>query len=547
MKQGEAAIKARLYSSDRMRLRGIKPVTVTDIYDGATTNFHPDGLFSTEIFGRPGDLERFTRMSYIDLKIPIMNPLAFKALEKIKGLYVDIMSGRKFAKWDNKIKDFVRASEVDGETGYEFFMSKFNDIRIKSTGSDDRELRKALTKNAKDTDNLLRDTYLVSAAGTRDVIIKDGRTSKDEINDLYMRMISIANTINAGVTPSNYEIYDRARWDLQRVAVEIYEYLANLTYGKGKQIQGKLTRRAVMNSTRNVITSMPTHSPHMDDMRTPNPQETLIGCYQLAKSMLPVTYHLVKTGIMSKVIDVGGIMAHGFNLQTGKVESWEVSRTAKANWLTEDGVNKGLNAFGTVDMRDTPATIDNRSLARVWFGDGTFKVFTATDVNAGLVPEDKLADSRALTWIEFYYHLMYIRSRKAIGILTRYPVTGDGSTYLTRAYLKSTDKTKSLRELGDDWNTVIDTAPEWPVVDEDITYYDALAPFPTNLVTLGADFDGDAVTWTTLYGTKALKEAEEFLTTDRGCITPKGELRYGGSTDLTEWLYRAMTLRCDIA
>lgn len=546
MKQSEVAINARLFTADRNRFRGIKPVTVTDIYDGATDNFHPDGLFSTEIFGRPGDLERFTTLSYIDLKIPIMSPLAFKALEKIKGLYVDIMSGRKFAKWDAKAKDFVRASELDGETGYEFFMSRFPEIKIKSTGSDERELRMAIIQNAKDTNNIMRDTYIVSAAGTRDVIVKDGRTSKDDINDLYMRLIAIANTVNGSVTPSNYEIYDRARWDMQRTAVEIYDYLFNLTYGKGKQIQGKLTRRAVVNSTRNVITSMPTHSPHMDDMRTPNPQDTFIGCYQLAKSMLPVTVNLVTTGIIAKVLEIGGSMAHGFNAKTGQPESWEASRAAKADWLTEDGINKGLNKFGTVDVRDTDVMIDGRHAARIWMNDSSFKIFTAQDVMDGSVPEDKLKDSRPLTWIEFYYHLLYIRSRKAIGILTRYPVTGDGSTYLTRAYLKSTDKSKSMQELGDDWDTVYDTAPEWPIVDEDITYYDALAPFPTNLATLGADFDGDAVTWTTLYGEKALAEAEEFLTTAKGCITPTGKLRYGGSTDLTQWLYRAMTLRCDV-
>lgn len=542
MKSGDVAIRGRLLTSDRKRLAGIKPVTVTDIYDGATTAFHPDGLFSTEIFGRVGDLERFVRMSYIDLKLPVFNPLAFKQIEKIKGLYVDIMSGTKFAKWDNKLKDFVRSNELEGETGFDFFISKFNEIKISKTGSDIRDLRDIVIRDARDKGSILRDTMPVSAAGTRDVVMQDGRTSKDEINDYYMRLIGISNTINAGVTPSNYSIYDRARWDMQKVVVEIYDYLANLTYGKGKQIQGKLVRRAVENSTRNVITSMPTHSPHMDDARTPNPQDTFIGCYQLAKSMLPVTSFLITKGIAGEVIDQGGIEAYAFDAKTGKPVTWEVSLEARQNWMTEDGINKGLNRFGTIDTRDMPVTIDGRNFAHIWIGKDSYRVFTARDVMNGLVPDDKLKESRPITYIEFYYHVLYKRARKAIGILTRYPVTGDGSTYLTRAYLKSTDRSKSMKELGPDWE-VVDTAPEFPVVDEDITYYDALAPFPTNLAGLGADFDGDATTWTTLYGKKALEEAEEFLNTDVGFFTPRGDLRYGGSTDLTEWLYRAMTLR----
>ena len=40
-------------------LRGFGEVTRLDIMDGATTDFHPEGLFSTEIFGRPGSPERF--------------------------------------------------------------------------------------------------------------------------------------------------------------------------------------------------------------------------------------------------------------------------------------------------------------------------------------------------------------------------------------------------------------------------------------------------------------------------------------------------------
>ena len=80
MKQGEVAIRPRLLTADRGRLRGIKPVRVVDIYDGASSNYHPEGLFSTEIFGRTGSLDRFLNMSYIDLKIPVFNPLAFKAL-----------------------------------------------------------------------------------------------------------------------------------------------------------------------------------------------------------------------------------------------------------------------------------------------------------------------------------------------------------------------------------------------------------------------------------------------------------------------------------
>lgn len=43
------------------RLRVLKPVTVLDIYTNNTESFHPDGLFSTVIFGRVGSKERDER------------------------------------------------------------------------------------------------------------------------------------------------------------------------------------------------------------------------------------------------------------------------------------------------------------------------------------------------------------------------------------------------------------------------------------------------------------------------------------------------------
>ena len=36
-------------------LNGLKPVKVSDIFDGMSKNFHDEGLYSTIIFGKVGD------------------------------------------------------------------------------------------------------------------------------------------------------------------------------------------------------------------------------------------------------------------------------------------------------------------------------------------------------------------------------------------------------------------------------------------------------------------------------------------------------------
>ena len=48
-------------------VRTMRPVTRTDIYDGVTSNFHEDGLFSITTFGRVGSEERDNNFSFIRL------------------------------------------------------------------------------------------------------------------------------------------------------------------------------------------------------------------------------------------------------------------------------------------------------------------------------------------------------------------------------------------------------------------------------------------------------------------------------------------------
>jgi hypothetical protein len=55
-------------------VKHIRPVTVLDTMEGKTKNFHPDGLFSTEIFGKVGNEIRNRQFSFINLKATIFHP-----------------------------------------------------------------------------------------------------------------------------------------------------------------------------------------------------------------------------------------------------------------------------------------------------------------------------------------------------------------------------------------------------------------------------------------------------------------------------------------
>ena len=122
-------------------LKMLKPVKVLDIYDGGSDNFHEDGLFSTSIFGRVGDEARDLRFSYIHTGIEVLHPLVFRNVSKLKKFYADIIKGNAYALFDDTIKDFVPSDAIDGETGYNFFLSYWDRIVFQRNDSKQRNAR----------------------------------------------------------------------------------------------------------------------------------------------------------------------------------------------------------------------------------------------------------------------------------------------------------------------------------------------------------------------------------------------------------------------
>lgn len=61
-----------------------------------------------------------------------------------------------------------------------------------------------------------------------------------------------------------------------------------------------------------------------------------------------------------------------------------------------------------------------------------------------------------------FYIILYRDFKKFPNFSTRYPVTGYGSIYPTRPYLRSTLDSKKLKALDEQWVITQDEAPEFP-------------------------------------------------------------------------------------
>lgn len=520
-----------LLNVNKQSLARIKPVTVLDSFEGATKNFHDEGLYSTTIFGPIGSEQRDTMFGYIDVNVEIISPSVALTLFELKRLYKDVMSGKRHAVWNDKLKDFEPAAPGDegANTGYSFFIKHYPDLKPKETES-------LIRQQSIDVVNKFRDIalsryVLVMPAGLRDLEVKagTGQEKEDDINPMYRTLISTAKNIpNLG--NKNNPMVDAARWKLQETFCEIYKYLFNYLDGKKGYIRGKWTKRNLANGTRNVISSMDASSPVMDREDEIRPTDTVMGLFQGLKSLLPVAIHAIRTTYLPPV-DAGNGSLYLLDKKTLRKEMVSVSPEDYDKFTTDEGIEKLINLFRTPEYRHKPVTVNGKYLALIYNDGKQFKVFY--DINE--LPDDKQRKHVSpITYTELLYLSGYDRWNDYFTVVTRYPVAGDGSTYSSTIRLTTTIRTSMVYELEDDWSTrKTKPAIDFPDrnVDEFVT---SMALHPTRLKGLTADFDGDTSSGDSVYTDDALEENRKMKQKASFWVASDGNLTVDVNVDTIE-------------
>jgi len=500
------------------KLQGLKPVTKLDIFDGGTNNFSEEGLYSVSIFGRVGDVTRSRRFSFIDIKIPVFHPIIFRTFVALKRLYGGIIAGTDYAIWNKELGDFERSDSIAGKTGFYFFLQHWKDIKFDDTKSDKREQNILLIQKYRDV--AMTSKIIVMPAGLRDIEIgSDGHPQEDEINKVYRKLLSIANTISDAAIRTNPEITNTARYSLQMTFVQLYEMIEAMVEGKKKLLLGKWASRRIMNGTRNVITAMDTSTSYLGAPGSVSVNNTVIGLYQMLKAIMPVARYNIRNGFLQKVFSTVDAPVKLVNKQTRHVEEVTLKTQYFDRWMTDEGIEKVITSFQEEGIRDKPIEIDGRYLGLIYKGpDGTFKIIQDIDEVPG--SRSKL-HVYPLTFCELLYLSCYTDINKYPLFATRYPVTGVGSIYPSKAYVKTTIKSEIRRELSESWEMMDEahTAYEFPVSGP---YVNSLVPHSCKLARLGADFDGDTMSANATYSDEAIAEVDDYLTKKNAYVGTDG-------------------------
>lgn len=500
MQKTELPVNVKLMDTGMHNMQKLPPITSLDTFEGmaGSNNFHPQGLFSIEIFGRPSSPERSTRFGRIDLKVTILHPFVYKKICKLKGLYKEIIAGKAYAIWDEKEKDFVKATILTGETGYEFFMSHLRELRFKRSESAKRDIDIKLVTDAIVSGRAFTNCVPVIPAGVRDVFIEaDGRVSEDEINSKYRSLLSSVNSLPER-GDFNDPIYNTTRMSMQNALNAIFEYLWELYEGKRGYAYKKYYSRGVENGTRNVLTSIDSRKDELGTLKGPGLNSTVVGLFQVLKMLLPVASFKIRNGWIAEVFSAGDGRAYLTNPTTLKSEMVTVGRKNYDLFNTSDGINKLINQYFERTRRHKPVIINGSYIGLVYRGEykgkKVFKFFKDIDE----LPEGfRKEDVHPITWVELFYVAGYRDWNNYPMIFTRYPVAGLGSTVPSFIYCKTTTTGDERFELDDNWeikqfydsNKYI-SALEYPKAEVK-DFMETAAIHFSRIGGLGADYDGD--------------------------------------------------------
>jgi len=537
-----AEVPARVWPMvlTKERVSRMTPVTSLDIYDGASSEFHDEGLYSTKIFGRVGSDDRDRNFSYLDLKVRIFHPKIFRDLMSLKSIYRGILSGRETAIFDPVTKDFIADKSEKAETGYSFFVRHFHELELRKSKSPTRMIRvEFINQWRKDA---LTQYIPILPAGIRDIEISDtGAVTKNEIHDLYYRALSISNTIPV---TSNMEspALDIARNALTNCLMEIYELIEGMLAGKNGFILDKWASRRVVYGTRNVLTVMDTAIADLNDTNAPGFDATSLGLFQVIKGLTPVTIHHLRR-VFGERIQSGEGQAQLIDKKTLRPTWVSLPPEVRDTWTTRDGLSRVIDRYQMVEMRHRPVEIEGHYLALIYKGpDKTFKIFyDIEDMPAHL---DR-AHVSPINLVEMLYLCGYAHWNKYFAQICRYPISGNRSIYASRVYVKTTVVGERRIELDDSWTAYDDeehVALEFPMTGS-TSYMDTQSPHSTKLVGLQADFDGDTGSATLVMSKEALAENDRILRSRQYWVDTDGSLLASYDYDTVKYVIHNLTGR----
>lgn len=166
--------------------RGLKPVTSAE-YFSRPDEFHPEGVFSEDIFGVVGSLERKKIYAYIDLQTTIIHPTALDVILRLDKKISKFLSTELSFSLE---KDGTLIEDENGGTGISEFIKLFPKMKFR-TGTTSREKFVEVLKKENNNGKVFINKLPVIPPEYRPAYKDEssGEWVVDKLNDFYQLII----------------------------------------------------------------------------------------------------------------------------------------------------------------------------------------------------------------------------------------------------------------------------------------------------------------------------------------------------------------------
>ena len=224
----------------------------------------PDGLLSNDIFGIT-KYDRANTFAYIDLFETFLNPLIYKMWCKLDSNIKHCIHGTKYF----IVNDQGQLQEdPEGECGIKFLKKNINKIKLKRTGSSQRDMRVNFVEKYMGTPQMFITKFIVCPAYYRDVNSEKGHVEIGEINELYRNLLIAVKALRES-SEYGLNLNDATRGRIQETLAQIYEWFGSGTTINGNKtsnvIPGKtgILKRAVMSKTTDYASRLVMSAPEL--------------------------------------------------------------------------------------------------------------------------------------------------------------------------------------------------------------------------------------------------------------------------------------------
>lgn len=506
-----------------IQLYNWKQVKVSNYFVPNTSENHPEGLVSNEIFGTPGTIERKTKWGWIDLGDYFMSPHVYYIFQRLKKNIASDMKQGLGRYYIDKYGELVKLE--DGKTVPE-------DAIVKKTGTGFNWMRQnwenlswrvtnGMSKTAKDRRLLLQSlskdevfikSYPVMPAFYRDVDFKNQKRNKIN-SEFYAKMIHYSDLIKKTDTffidndDPNVPKVSVTHIKMQDLIMEIYLFFMNKCSGANGFINDYVVGKATDYGARLVISCPDMNNEHWYDcecdfFHSSVPMSIAINIF--APYMI--------FGITNWITNyIGGRRKIPYyNYETRKVEQKELDPSFIDEFDVQK-LRKILNRYKKSKFfRVTPITFKAADGSRIPVNyyikriDGN--IYIQNDIQNYSTIENE--EVRTMNYCEWFTMISNSCLTDKYIFNTRYPVLDYNATYPSlmniipcNKYIEAYVNGRFIKRFPD-----IDPNIKGETIEHMFT--DTMRMFSVYPAAMGADFDGDQISTQSVLTEEANKECE---------------------------------------